>query len=102
MIALQILLGENTKEQLSKLTDSVGILRKWLLRNEISSHLETKVLEQNSREKKIGTKQKPPISFQDRVGCVCKRGLFGIVSHKEIHLSTISVVPKLGITYKHF
>lgn len=33
-------------------------------------------------------------------GCVCKRGLFGLISHKENHLSTVSAVPKLGITYK--
>lgn len=54
-------------------------------------------------EKKIlGTKQKPPITFQDRAGCVCQRALFGMVSHKEIHLSTVPAIPKLGITYKHF
>lgn len=96
----QMLQEENTREELSKFT-SVDIGRKWLLRTEISSHLETEVLEQISRKNVLGTKQKPLISFQDSLDVFAKE-LFGMVSPTEIHLSTLPAVSKLGLIYRHF
>lgn len=81
--------GENAREK-NLLTEAYK--KKRLQRNQIHRHLETDVLQQISRKKQHQDKKNNNNSkvVSSMFRCVCKMRLLGMVSHKEIYLTTVT------------